>query len=541
MRFTIKNILPIKTPAYGFLFFVTLLLISTSSFAQEKKRIEILQAGSLVESENIANAQRLIDSVIIRHQEVLMYCDSAYTYEGSNRVDFFGNVHINQGDTVHLYASKVFYDGDKNFARAIHNVRLENKETTLYTDTLDYDMNLNIGYYDCFGKIIDSTNTLTSQIGKYYMNEDVVHFIDSVKGYSEDYTLTSDNIKYNTVTEIIYIEGPTYIQDSTDTIYSEKGWYNTINGEAKLTLHPKVYNATQFLSANNIIYEKNNGNGFATGSAFLEDYENHTIVQGNKVSFNQTTEIATVTDSALFIAYNNLDTLFLHADTLKTIPDTVPGENLVKAYYGVRFFRNDIQGVCDSLIYFTKDSLVQLHYNPVLWSEMHQLSANNIELRQHANAPDEMHLTQNSFIISKQDSGRFDQIKGKNMLGYVVNGKLNNVDVDGNGQTLYYARDKEAIIGINNAESSTIGIHFKEGKIHTIKFDKQPVGQLKPLENLSDGDKTLPGFDWKIRLRPLSKDDVFRKVENTELTTSNQAKKKSEKKSLPPKPEREIE
>ena len=496
-----------------------LLLASEKGNAQEKKRVEILQAESLEQSENIANAQRLINDVIIRHEGVLMYCDSAYTYEGTNRVDAFGNVHINQGDTLHLYARKVFYDGDRSFAQAINNVKLVNPEMTLYTDTLDYDMNLNVGYYDCFGKIVDSTNVLTSKVGKYFLDDNEAHFTDSVVGYSDKYTIDSEDLRYNTQTEVIYFKGPTTIRDSVNTLYAEDGWYNTQSGEADLNLHPMVYNDTQSIEAKQISYNKENGDGYAEGNVHIEDYENRTIIKGNKVVYNDEKETAVATDSAVFISYNETDSLFLHADTLKSIPDTIEGENLVMAYYGVRFFRNDVQGICDSLMYFTKDSLVQLHRNPVIWSEQHQLSAEYIEMIQHTNAPNEMHMMKNSFIISKQDTGRFDQIKGKDMTGYIVNGKLRNIDVDGNGQTLYYARDEEAVIGLNRAESSNIGIRFKDGQIHAIAFQKQPEGQLKPILNLEEGEKTLPGFEWKIELRPLSKNDIFeRSKKKAEVT-----------------------
>ncbi|MEN8118015.1 MAG: OstA-like protein [Bacteroidota bacterium] len=472
--------------------------------------VEILRAGSLEQDDKIAaNAQRLIDSVLIRHKDILMWCDSAYTYTGTNRVDAFGHVHINQGDTLHLYARKVLYDGDRSFARAIKNVRLENKSTTLYTDTLDYDMDMNIGYYDDSGKIVDSTNTLISNTGQYFLDEDMVHFTDSVVGFSDNYTLTSDNIKYNTKTEVIYLGGPTTIRDSANTLYAEDGWYNTATGEADLTKKPEIFNETQLIRAKQIYYNKANGDGNALGSVHIHDFENRTIVKGNTVVFNDVTDIASVTDSAVFISYNETDSLFLHADTLRTVPDTIEEEKIIKAFYGVRFFRNDVQGICDSLTYYTKDSVVQLNLNPVIWSNIHQMSANAIELIQNTNAPDEMHLTNNSFIISKQDSGQFDQIKGKNMIGYVVNQELDKIDVDGNGQTLYYAREEEEIIGLNRAESSNILIKFREGRIYKISFLSSPEGELKPLPGLTEDEKTLSGFEWKINQRPLSKFEIF--------------------------------
>ncbi len=517
-----------NTPRPGMLvLLVCFIFFSFSTRAQEKKRVEIIQAESLVQSENIANAQRLLNDVIVKHNDILVYCDSAYTYEGTNRVDAFGHVHINQGDTLHLYANKIYYDGDRSFAQAIHNVRLENKKTTLYTDTLDYDMNLNIAYYDCSGKIIDSTNTLTSKIGKYYLDEDAIDFIEDVEGVNEGYTLRSEKIRYNTITEVVYFEAPTFIEDSTNTLFAEDGWYNTQTGEANLRNNPQVFNKSQFMSATLIDYNDAAGNGIAIGDVHMEDYENRTIVQGKKVVFNEITEIATATDSAVFIAYSETDSLYLHADTLRTMPDTIEGERLVQAYYGVRFFRTDLQGVCDSLMYFTKDSVVELHTKPVIWSEIHQLSAEQISLKQNIGAPDELHMTDNCFIISKQDSGRFDQIKGKKMIGYVVNGELDRVNVDGNGQTMYYARDEEAIIGLNSAESSNITIQFKEGQIHKINFKKQPTGKLIPLANVSDENKQLPGFDWKVSLRPVSKEDIFRKVMQAATASEVRSDRKS--------------
>lgn len=493
---------------------VFMMLISISAFSQEKKRVDIEQADYLEADEKITpNAQRLVGNVRIRHQDVLMWCDSAYTYTGTNRVDAFGNVHINQGDTLDLYARKIFYNGDISHARAYQNVRLINKNTTLFTDTLDYDMDANIGYYDDNGKIVDSTNILTSVIGKYFIDDNLVHFYQNVEAHNENYTLTSDTLQYNTESGRLFIVGPTTIRDSANTLYAEEGWYDTKTGEAELLKNPAVFNDTQQLKANYIKYNESDGNGKALGNVRIDDYENKITVTGHTSDYNDKLEIATVTDSALFMMYSEKDTLFLHADTLRTIPDTIEGEKLILAYYGTRFYRTDLQGICDSLVYFTKDSVVQLFNNPVIWSEAHQLSADKIEMKQNTNAPDELHLKNNSFIISKLDSGKFDQIKGKEMVGYVVNNELDRFDVNGNGQTLYYARQDEEIIGLNRVESSRISIRFREGKIFGTSFFQKPEGILKPLFALTEEEKTLPGFEWKINQRPLSKHDVFPRKE----------------------------
>lgn len=510
-----------------------LLILPALVFSQEKKMIEILRAGSLQSNERIAaNAQRLIDTVLIRHKNILVWCDSAYTYNGTNRVDAFGHVHIQQDDTLHLYAKTVMYDGDRSFAQAWGNVRLINKSTTIYSDTLDYDLAANTSYYDDSGKIVDSTITITSIIGKYFIDLDLINFYQDVVAVNKDFTLESDTVNYNTETGRIKINGPTTIRDTSSTLYAEDGWYDSNTGESELLKNPLISNKTQNISANYIKYNKENKTGKALGNVRIEDEENRSIIMGQVVEYNDLLETAQVTDSAVYMNYNNKDTLYLHADTLRTVPDTIDGEKIISAYYGVRFFRTDLQGICDSMVYFTRDSIIQLYQNPVIWSDIHQLSADLIEMQQIENAPDELHLTQNSFIISKQDSGRFDQIKGKEMIGYISDRKLTKIDVNGNGQTLYYAREDNRIIGLNNAESSKITIVFKDGKIDHIKFLQAPEGELKPLAELKDEDKTLPGFEWKIYLRPLSKQDIFDRKKIPVETEESKTKKKESVKVL---------
>lgn len=506
-----------------------LLIVSTLSYSQERKPIDIIRAGSLEANEKIvANAQRLIDSVIIGHKNILMWCDSAYNYNGTNRVDAFGRVHIKQDDTLHLYADRVFYDGDISFARAWGNVQLINKSTTIFTDTLDYDLAANISYYDDKGKIVDSTTTITSIIGKYFINDDLLYLYRDVVAVNKEFTMNSDTVSYNTETKRIFITGPTTIRDTANTLYAENGWYDSNTGEAELLKRPIISNETQNITAKYIRYSKENKSGKAIGSVRITDTENSSVITGNLAVYNDLQETAMVTDSAVYMTYDEKDTLYLHADTLRTIPDTIPDEKIVFAYHKVRFFRTDIQGICDSMVYFTRDSIIQLHKFPVLWSEIHQLSADLIEMKQFHNAPDELHLSRNSFIISKQDSNMYDQIKGKEMVGYIVNNKLDHIDVNGNGQTLYYAREKEDIIGLNRCESSKISIKFRDGKIFGISFLSAPEGELKPLTDLTEEDKLLKGFDWKIYLRPLSKYDIFEREvpKSTEQQTMQEEEKK---------------
>jgi len=497
---------------YGYWFFIFFLVATLVGHSQEKRRIDILNADYLDQNKNIVgNAQRLIGNVEISHNDVLMWCDSAYYYVGTNKIDAFGNVHINQGDSIHLYARNVFYDGDISFAQAKGNVKLVKQGSTLYTDTLDYKMDENIGYYDDTGRIVDSTKTLSSQYGRYFVNLDIIDFFVDVEVVSDDFTLHSDTLKYNTVTGKIFITGPTTIKDSVNTLYAEDGWYDSNTGYAELLKNPVVTNDRQTLKANIIKYNRQDGNGLAHGDITITDNENQLVIKGMNASYNDNMELATISDSALLILYSDKDSLYLHADTLMTIPDTVDDEKIIKAYMGVKFYRTDIQGACDSLVYFSKDSTAQMFSSPILWSGIRQMTADYIEMKAKSNAPDEIMLNNNSFIISKRDSIMFDQIKGKNMVAYIQDKSLKRIDVNGNGQTLYYAQDENEIIGLNKAESSKLSITFKDGKVFKISFLSSPEGVLNPILKLTSQDRKLNGFEWREQARPLSYKDVFRK------------------------------
>lgn len=484
--------------------------------AQNKKKVEILHCDlGAYDQRIVANAQRLIGNVNITVDGALMWCDSLYSYN-NNTVDAFGNVHIVRGDTLNMYADFIKYNPEIKLAKARRNVKLIDKTVTLTTDSLDYTMLNDIAYYNYNGTVKDTTNTLTSVIGQYYVNQKKAYFKKKVDVVTKDYKIKSDTLIYFTNTKKVMLEGPTHIFNEKDTLYAEYGWYDSMKGYARLTKKPRVWNDKQKMKADSVYYDKKKGEGLAMGHARIQDIENSIIVVGNKVRYNDLTKIASASDSAVMIQYSKTDSLFLHADFLRTMPDTTVTDTtknarLVLAYHKVRFFRPDFQGKCDSLAYWSKDSTIQLFTNPVIWSEHNQMSANYIELINRSKDPDEVRMRDESFIIAmEEDSLRFNQIKGKNMNGYLRKNNLYRIDVNGNGQSNYYARDKDGLVGLNKAESSNIRIYLNEGKVKKISFIKSPDGELKPLANIQEEDKLLPGFKWLEEIRPKNKEDIFK-------------------------------
>jgi lipopolysaccharide export system protein LptA len=581
-----------KAESRMFIFLLfALLAFSGTGFAQTKKKVEIVHCDMLNFNERIvANAQRLLGNVNIKVDGALMWCDSLYSYT-NNTVDAFGNVHIVRGDTLNMYADFINYNGNTKLAKARRNVKLIDKKMTLTTDSLDYNMVNDMASYNYSGTVKDSTNVLTSLIGQYHVNEKKAYFRTKVDGVTKDYKIKSDTLIYFTNTKKVYIEGPTHIFNEKDTLYAEYGWYDSMKNLAHLTKNPRIWNVKQKIKADSIFYDKEKGEGLALGHARLQDIENSIIVVGNRVEYNDISKIALATDSAMLIQYSEKDSLFLHADILRTLPDTTKSKKpnpsitaskllapktavsdtlnsvaqatailnaktavsdtiktvapeamiqnaktlstdttaistlvkdttaikktkdarLVLAYHKVRFFRGDLQGKCDSLAYWSKDSTIQLYTEPVIWSNKNQLTANYIEMINRSKDPDEVKMKEDAFIISMEnDSIRFNQIKGKNMTGFIRENELYRIDVKGNGQSNYYARDKNGIIGLNKAESSNITIYLNKGKVQKITFIKSPEGELKPMEKIEEGDKILPGFKWQDDIRPKSKEDIFR-------------------------------
>lgn len=485
-------------------------LLSFALFAQTKKRVNIERADKMqFNKQIISNANRLIGNVKITHEDIVMFCDSAYSYSDTNMVDAFGNVHIIKNDTLNMYAHFVNYNGDSKWAIAKNNVRLENKGTTLKTDVLNYDMVANIGYYNNYGTLVDSVNTLYSRIGEYYANDDRAYFKQEVEGQTPSYRILSDTLIYEPTSGKAIIVGPTTCYNEKDTLYAVDGFYSTKESYAELHRYPIIRTEGRHVTAESIFFKQQSSDGLAVGDASIQDYNQKLIIKGNRIKYNNLRQEAFVTDSAHALLYSNIDTLYMHADTLRSYQDTIPNEKVLLGYYGVQFFRQDLQGKCDSVAYFTADSTLQMHHFPVVWSQTNQLSSDYMEMLIIDSIHQEFHLKNNSFIIAQEDSIRFNQIKGRNMIGYISNRELHRINVDGNGQSVYYAYDSKGLIGLNKALGSKIGIGLKESKVNKIVFYTNPDGQLIPPVGINKEDRMLSDFNWQEKIRPLSIYDIF--------------------------------
>ncbi|MGD0711162.1 MAG: OstA-like protein [Bacteroidales bacterium] len=491
-------------------FFLTLLLCPALSFSQKTTKIDLVNANTLEYNKQLGeNVKRLIGSVVLKHDSTYLYCDSAYLNSESNNVDAYGHVRINSG-TVIINGEVLNYDGDSRNAVMHRNVSMTDNKMTLTTDLLTYNTRTDIGNYTTGGKIVDPDNVLTSNIGYYYAGKKQFFFKKNVVLVNPKYTMRSDTLMYNTETEVSYFYGPTTIVSKENFIYCENGWYNSQNDIAQFNKNAYFKNKEQKLSGDSLYYDRKIGYGKALNNITALDTVQKITIQGDYGEYWEKPGITLVTKKAVLIQAIEKDSLFLHADTLKAFTDSTGAGKRLFAFHHAKFFKTDMQGVADSIYYSFKDSVIYMYKRPMLWTDKNQLSGDTINIHLSHGEIKQLNIYSSSFIISRDDSIRYNQIKGKNLVGHFIENKLHRIDVFGNGETIYYVRDdKTKLIGVNKAEADNLLIFVKENAIKTITFLTKPEAVLYPEKDLSINDVRLKNFKWEEENRPCDRYDIF--------------------------------
>jgi len=489
-----------------------LLLSLQLAWGQKVTMLEILNADLTAYDVKIGkDARKLIGDVRLKHEDVVMTCDSAYFYPATSSVDAFSNVRIQQADTLELTGDVAFYDGITRIARVRNNVKLVNNDITLLTDSLNYNRLAGIAYYMGGGILTQGDSRLTSGRGRFILDAEIFYFMDSVVITNPDYTIHTDSMKYDTRTEISYFSGPTVITGEDRYIYCEDGWYDMQQDISYVTDHAYMEEAGRILKGDTLYYEAEQGFGRAISNVEMIDTAQNIILKGNFGLYFSDRERVMVTDSALMIQINGPDTMYVHADTLRTMqnPDFEEASRILRAYHKVKIFRTDLQVMCDSLVYVEADSAFDFYVDPVLWTDENQLTASHIRVNMVDQKLERMQLNGVAFVASQKDSVSFDQMRGKEMTGYFTDNELTKIDVTGNGQTIYYATDQDVLVGANKTVCSNLSIYLKDKQISKVVYTSQPDGTYYPLAMFPSEETRLSDFKWLEEWRPLKWEDVF--------------------------------
>ena len=494
------------------------------------------------DEQRLPDAQILRGNVCFRHDSALMYCDSAYFYDKQNSLHAFGHVHLIQGDSIEGFGDKLYYNGNTKMAKFRKRVKLiHNGETTLTTDSMNYDRANNIAYYFSGGMIQDTINTLTSEWGQYTPNNSQALFSHHVKLVHPKFVLECDTLCYNTETYQADIVSPTeIIYEHETTILSSSGWYNTSTERSMLLKRSLIIHADGMtLTGDTIYYDKAIGYGKVLGNMQSVDSANHMTLYGNKGEVWESDDHGYVTDSAMLVEWSDSTMYsYIHADTLFTdqipyqrrdliekdsvlvdsvwqypAPDTIWTDTTyiqIRAYDNVRIYREDMQCVCDSAHYNGRDSIATLCGDPVCWNESNQVSSDTIRVYIKNGEVDYLHGIGNAIAIKQEGSLEFDQLAGKEMYAYVRDGDVYLVDVQGNAETVFYPREEDgSYVGVNRTQSSFVKLYLENRQIHHILFTTSTAGVMIPMDQATNEDKYLATFFWADQERPRKPGDIF--------------------------------
>jgi lipopolysaccharide export system protein LptA len=498
-----------------------LMILVLPAMGQKKlklRKADRLQGGRQGEE----RFDRLLGNVVMEQNKTTIYCDSAHFFKKRNFVEAFGHVRITEGDSVTITSRKLEYDGNTKKAKLRNDVVFKKLATaTLYTDYLDYERTQNMASYFNGGRLVDSINVLTSRKGYYDVTSNMASFKQTVKVTNPDYIMTADSLQYNSRTKIIYFRTPTTVVNRKDssTIVYENGFYQTTTKQSVLDLATAETRDYKLDAETNQLDDIRKRYLFRKNVVMTYKKEN-LIIYGQAADYYRDKGISKVYNNAyLAKVTDNNDTLFISADTLVSIESQDPAKKRLLAYNNVKIFKKDMQGIADSLEYRIADSTLYFYRDPVLWSEGNQMSADSIHMLMKNNAIDRIFLVANAFVISRDTLINYNQIKGRKMTAFFRNKRIDQVNVEGNGESLYFMMDEKtkAAIGMNKIICSYIKIRFKEGRVNNLSFYVKPEANFIPPHELKVEDTRLKGFSWMEDEKP-ARNDVVRPVPAASLT-----------------------
>ena len=505
---------------------ILLIIFTFQAQVYSQKRINYTAVSMEYDKKIAPDAWRLVGNVIFVDRTARMYCDSAYFYKDSEDIDAFGNIRIlpdDKGNTS-LTGKLLHYKAADRIANISGNVVLIDDSAMLTTSVIFYNMNTGIANYPGNGTIVQGNTTIISDLGAYNKNTKEANFKKNVVVTNPQGIIHTDTMNYNTASKNVYFLGPTIINSNDkDSIYCEKGWYNMDNGKSSYRQNAWIRSSSNSIKGDTLYYEKFTGLGKAFGNIEMRDSSKSYILKGNFASYSRPLKTGFVTKRALMVQVDEKDSLYLHGDTIyygyftklkdttATVPDTF---KYVKAYHHVKFFRSDLQGRCDSLFYSFKDSTLEFIGTPILWAQGNQLTAEHMMIYIKNKEMQRMELTTSAFIVSQEDTGKFNQIKGRNMTGYFKNNNLYKMLVKGNGQTIYFNKEKKEIVGVQKAECSDIKLFFKKDKenkniLDKINYMNDVQGSYNPPFELKGNDLKLKDFQWLEIYRPRTWSEIF--------------------------------
>jgi lipopolysaccharide assembly outer membrane protein LptD (OstA) len=525
--------------------------------------VEVLNAD-VQEGVNLKDmqTQTFTGNVIFRHEGVMMGTNKAIQNTTTNIMEAFGNIKINQGDTLTIVGDTLFYEGNTRIATIWgKSVVLRDKKVTLKTKKVIYNMGTGMAFYPVPGEIQQDSSKLTSKTGYYNTRTKYFNYIGDVEVVNPQFVLCTDSMDYDTHTKRAIFKAMTTIKGESGDLTAERGWYNIQTKESYFSGRSKVDNEKYILIGDTLNYDSEKDFGWARGNVVFVSKTDSLITVGNevirvgsqgitKVNGETITKLISAKDTT-YLAAENLrivektdtlnssmamvsDPVALDSDSLSSKKSKAEGpsrENVqfIIANGEVKVFKNEMQSLSDSLIYNMLDSTVGYYQNPILWHKKNQLKADSIDVYMKNNRIYKMEMIRNGFIIEEDTLQNYNQIKGRHIEAYFTDSsQIDRINIFGNAESKFFVLDDNMkIVGLNTQQSSSMTFLFSGGELEFIKAYTDVDEETIPPGELTMSKARFEDFDYRIADKP-SKESILKLRHGKLLTDSDTLIEKNE-------------
>ena len=515
---------------FTYLKLILIYLVPLILYAQERQQIEIKYAPFMTFEPSKPDATILTrdnsNQVHIKHKGIEMWCNEAIYYGKQDFIEAYGSVRVKQGDSLDMTSKYVEYSGKTQLAYASGDVVLIDPTSKLYTDVLYFDRIKQQAFYNQKGKVVrDTSGTITSTIGHYYINAKKYQFTDNVKLVNPEYVIDTDRLDFYTVSGYAFLYGPTTITSDTSIIYCERGFYNTNNDTGYFVKKSRIDYDERTIIGDSLYFDRNKNFASATNNIKVTDTLNNSIIKGHYAEVFRAKDSVFITKRALAITKQENDSIFIHSDTLMITG--APDQRIVRAFYNAKMYKSDLSGKADSIHMNQNTGLTQLinfydtdsedtfskRRHPVLWHHENQITGDSIHLISNPKTEslDSLKVFENAFVISKDSLGAgYNQISGKKLDGLFKENELHTIDVIKNAESIYFLRNADnELVGIDKSKSGKMRIWVSENKIDELRKINQIDGKTYPEDDFPENERILKGFVWRETERPRSVEDLF--------------------------------
>ncbi|WP_231862401.1 OstA-like protein [Nonlabens marinus] len=461
--------------------------------------------GAIIYLRNTGN------QVFVNHRGIEMYCDKAVFYQNSNFIKAIGNVRMNQGDTIQMNSKYAEYNGNSQLAYASGSVNMRSPESTLQTDTLYFDRAKQQAYYRSGGTVRDTASTLKSRVGRYFMKDKKYQFLSNVVVTNPEYVINSNHLNFYSDTGHAYMYGPSTITGKTSKVYCERGFYDTRADQGYFVKNSSIDYDDRNVKGDSLYFNRGRNFASAVNNIVITDTINNSVIKGDYAEVYRDKDSVYMTKRAVAISVQDKDSVYIHADTLMVTGKQA--NRLVRGFYGVRLFKEDLSGKSDSIVSRQTTGLTKMIGKPILWIGKSQMTGDSIFIQSNVKTEklDSLHVFYNAFIVDKDTLGGFNQIKGKELVGFFKDNQLDIVNINKNVEHLIYVRnDIQELIGIDKRTSGRMVLEFEDGDvILNTNFD-DVRGTTFPPDELPENARTLRGLNWRGEEQLFSIEDLFK-------------------------------